>query len=247
VPSLGRARGAGPSGGLNVDREKRMEEVRTNFTKGSGEYDDRIRKIIPRYDEMLEALVSSTALREGGVRVLDIGCGTGAASEQLLRTRPEAQLTCLDMTESMLDLARRRLEGRGARFVLADIHEFDLDGPYDAVISSLALHHLVSDQDKKDVYRRILDALAPGGSFFNADIVLGSSDAVQEMYMMKWKEHMYRSFPRTEVDEVQVPRYRREDSPARLVDHLRWLEEVGFKDVDIIWKRYNFAVYGGSR
>ena len=131
--------------------------------------------------------------------------------------------------------------------MLADIYDFEFDGPYDAVISSLALHHIVSDQDKKAAYQRIFDALGPGGSFFNADIVLGSDDDIQEMYMSRWKEFMYQSFAREEIDHVQVPRYLKEDSPARLVDHLRWLDEVGFGTVDVLWKYYNFAVYGGRK
>jgi len=49
------------------------------------------------------------------------------------------------------------------------------------------------------------------------------------------------------VDKVQIPRYLKEDSPAVLVDHLRWLEEVGFSAVDVLWKHYNFAVYGGRK
>ena len=235
-------------GRLRMDREKRMERVRANFAAGSNDYDDRIRKIVPRYDEMLCALVGSAALKEGeALRALDIGCGTGAASSLLLKAHPKIELTCLDMTESMLDLARRRLADQDARFVLADVHDFEPDGPYDAVISSLALHHVVTDADKRTLYRKIFSALAPGGSFYNADIVLGSDDSIQEIYMMRWKEHMYRSFSAEEVDVVNVPRYLREDNPPKLMDHLRWLEEAGFGAVDVIWEHYNFAVCGGEK
>lgn len=232
-----------------TEKERRMEEIRSRFSEGSAEYDERIRKIIPRYDEMLEALISGVRPVEGRrPRVIDIGCGTGAASALLLQAFPDAELTCLDMTERMLDLARQRLKDRGdVRFVLADIYDHEFDGPYDAVISSLALHHLIHDQDKKAAYRKIHDALRPGGSFFNADIVLGSDEDIQEMYMARWKEFQYRSFTKEEVDKVQIPRYQKEDSPARLVDHLRWLEEAGFGVVDVLWKHYNFAVYGGRK
>jgi tRNA (cmo5U34)-methyltransferase len=230
-----------------MDRKRKMEEVRANFTDGSREYDERIRKIIPRYDEMLSALMSCVGEEGRGLRVIDIGCGTGAVSELLLRSHPDVELTCLDMTESMMDLAKRRLEGLDVRFALADIYDFEFDRPYDLVVSSLALHHVVSELDKKTIYRKILDALVPGGSFFNADIVLGSDDNIQQVYMTRWKEFMYRSFSKEETDDVLVPRHYREDSPARLIDHLRWLGEVGFSTVDVVWKYYNFAVYGGRK
>lgn len=231
-----------------MDKERKMEEIRTRFSEGSSEYDGRIRQLIPRYDEMLDALISSVRPRKGQLRAIDVGCGTGAVSELLLQAYPDLQLTCLDMTESMLGLARERLNGHdNVSFVLADIYDFGFEGPYDIVVSSLALHHLITDHDKKEAYRKIFEALGPEGSFFNADIVLGSDDAVQELYLMKWKEFMYRSYSKEEVDRVRIPRYRKEDSPARLIDHLRWLDEVGFRMVDVTWKYYNFAVYGGRK
>ena len=75
-----------------------MEEVRANFASGSTGYDDRIKKIIPRYDEMLDALVSCVRPpRDRRLRIIDIGCGTGAVSARLLHSHPDIELTCLDM------------------------------------------------------------------------------------------------------------------------------------------------------
>ena len=232
-----------------MDKEEKMAEIRSNFTERSREYDAWVRKIAPKYDEMLDVLISCIpARRDVGIRAIDIGCGTGAVSERLLDAFPNARLTCLDMTEGMMGMARERLKGRpNVRFVLSDIYDYEFDGPYDVAVSSLALHHIITDQDKKEAYRKIFGALDPGGSFFNADLVLGSDDAMQELYMRKWKEFMYLGLPREEVDEVRIPRHYREDSPAKLVDHLRWLDEIGFKGVDVAWKHYNLAVYGGRR
>lgn len=232
-----------------MSKEEKMAEIRSNFTERSQEYDAWIRKIVPRYDEMLDALISCIPFKKDtSFRAIDIGCGTGAVSKRLLDAFPRAELTCLDMTEKMMDLVKERLKGRrNVRFVLSDIYDFEFDGPYDAVISSLALHHIITDEDKKLVYRKILGALAPGGSFFNADLVIGSDAAMQELNMSRWKEFMYRGLARDYVDEVQVPRHYREDSPSKLVDHLRWLEEAGFTGVDVAWKHLNFVVYGGRR
>jgi tRNA (cmo5U34)-methyltransferase len=41
--------------------------------------------------------------------------------------------------------------------------------------------------------------------------------------------------------------YREEDRPARFVDQLNRLRDIGFNGVDVIWKYYNFAVYGGVK
>ena len=226
-----------------------MAEIRSNFSQGSRDYDARVRKVVPRYEEMLDVMISCIIPRKGHqIRAIDLGCGTGAVSKRLVDAFPETELTCLDMTEDMIDIARQRLGAHGnVRFVLSDLYDFEFDGQYDVIISSLALHHIVTDHDKKMLYRRIFEALEPGGSFYNADIVLGSDDEVQSLYMKQWKEYMYQSFPREQVDMVQVKRYQQEDSPAKLIDHLDWLNEVGFSNVDVVWKYYNFAVYGGKK
>jgi tRNA (cmo5U34)-methyltransferase len=232
-----------------MGREEKMAEIRSNFSKKSKEYDAHVRKVIPRYEEMLDALISCIDRPyQSRFRAIDLGCGTGAVSERLMVAFPGTELTCLDMTEEMMNVAKQRLSAHeNVRYVLSDLYQFEFDGHYDVIISSLALHHIVTDQDKKMIYRRIFDALAPGGSFYNADLVLGSDDRIQDIYMKQWKEFMYRSFPREDVDKVQVPRYEHEDSPAKLIDHLHWLEEAGFRNVDVIWKYYNFTVYGGKK
>jgi tRNA (cmo5U34)-methyltransferase len=232
-----------------MEREKKMSEIRSNFSEGSNEYDARVRKVIPRYEEMLDVLVSCIDRHDQRtMRAIDLGCGTGAVSKRLLDAFPDTELTCLDMTEEMMNLAKQRLSAHeDVRYVLSDLYQFKFDGPYDVIISSLALHHIVTDRDKKMIYSRIFEALRPGGSFCNADLVLGSDDRLQSLYMRRWKEYMYQSFPQDEVDNVQIPRYEHEDSPAKLVDHLRWLNEVGFTSVDVVWKYYNFTVYAAKK
>ena len=231
------------------EQERRMAEIRSNFSKRSREYDLWIRKVIPRYDEMLDVLVSCIKVPEGrSFRVIDIGCGTATLSEKLLASQPDVELTCLDMTEDMLDLARGRLsEHKNVRYLQFDLYDFVYDGPYDLIISSLALHHMVTDEDKRTQYRKIYQALSPGGSFYNADVVLASDRCMQELYMRKWAEFMYQGLTSEEVDGSVLPRYYSEDSPARLTDHLEWMKDAGFSVVDVVWKYYNLAVYGGKK
>ena len=52
-----------------------------------------------------------------------------------------------------------------------------------------------------------------------------------------------------EFDDIiwKVIPYYEEDKPSKLVDQLTWLSEIGFVDVDVIWKYYKLAVYGGVK
>lgn len=146
----------------------------------------------------------------------------------ILRAFPNAHLTCLDLAENMIAVARAKLRAYpDVRYVLGDFKDFS--GDYDAVVSSLALHHIQTDDAKQPFYRRIYDALRPGGAFYNGDVVLASSDFLQDIYMEQWRAFMSRSVPETEIEGKWIPKYYAEDHPAKLTDQLVWLTEVGFE------------------
>jgi tRNA (cmo5U34)-methyltransferase len=132
-------------------------------------------------------------------------------------------------------------------YVTGDFYHFKFPEKYDVIVSSLALHHLVTDEDKKEFYTKIHEALNPGGVFLNADVILGSNDYLQELYLEKWKEFMNLHVSVKEIEEKWIPAAEDEDHPAKLVDQLDWLRDIGFSDVDVIWKYYGSAVYGGYK
>ncbi len=226
-----------------------MEDIRSHFEAEAEIYDGNIVRLIPGYREMVGALVSALPFEDGAApRVLDLGCGTGTVARAVLERWPEAELTCLDMSERMLEMARVKLERfRKTRYVAADFSVWDGEGPYDAVVSSLALHHLPDDGAKRSFFSKVHALLSPGGAFFNADVVLSGDPGIQARYLERWRAFMLESVSRADVDGIWFPSYEREDRPAILLDQLGWLDEAGFDPVDVVWKRYNFAVYGGKK
>ena len=226
-----------------------MEHVRKHFESEANEFDGIIVKLIPFYPEMIEALV--TALPFSGDKsfsALDIGCGTGTVAAKIKERFPSARVDCLDFAAPMIEAAKVKLaKHEGVSYIVGEISSFGFPRNYDAVVSSLALHHLATDRDKQAVYERIYRSLNPGGVFYNADTVLGSNAFLQDAYIAKWKEFMLKSVPEEEIENKWMVTYRTEDRPAKLSDHLKWLAEAGFRDVDVIWKYYQGAVYGGVK
>jgi tRNA (cmo5U34)-methyltransferase len=148
----------------------------------------------------------------------------------------------------MIEMARLKLAGFTAtRFQVGDFRDYEFDDTYDVVVSSLALHHLVTDGEKIDFYRKIHAALRPQGVFYNADVILGSGQHLQAAYLEKWREFMKKQVAEEEIDRKWLPKYYSEDRPAKLNDQIAWLTGLGFVEVDIIWKYYNYAVYGGRK
>jgi len=226
-----------------------MDTVKQNFEEKARIFDSFIVQHIPDYRRMLDAVIASIPFEhDAHFKAIDLGCGTGTLTKLLSDAFPHAELTGMDIADNMLAMARAKLGARaGCRFVAGDLQTYEFDNRYDVVMSSLALHHLRTDADKQAVYKRIFDALTPGGVFFNADIVLSSDAFLEQAAMGKWKEYLMRSIPEAEVETVWIPQAHEQDRPARLMDQLDWLRRFGFTGVDVVWKYYNFAVYGGRK
>jgi tRNA (cmo5U34)-methyltransferase len=224
-------------------------QVRDHFEREAEEFDTLIARLIPRYGEMIQALVSAVPFpAECALGVVDLGAGTGSVALSIKRRFPRARITCVDFSPNMLVVAKRRLAGcHDVRFIEADVTDYRFAGECHAVVSSLALHHIQAENQKRDLYRRIHAALVPGGVFWNADAVLATSASLQELYMEKWKQHMRRTVPEKEIEETWMVKHAAEDHPRKLLDELRWLSEVGFGETDVIWKEFYFAVFGARK
>ena len=235
----------GPGG--EARRVEAMDPVKKHFEEEAPAFDQLIRGLAPFYDEMLDALVLAIPFkRSEAVEVIDLRCGTGTVAKRLKESYPKARITCTDLAEKMLEMARGKL-GPDIRYQLADFRSYEFDRSYDIVISSLALHHLETDEDKQLFYGKILHSLEPGGVFYNADVILGSTDHLQREYMQKWRTFMRRNISAEEAEDKWIPMHYAEDRPAILMAQLSWLQNLGFASVDVIWKYYNFAVYGGIK
>lgn len=223
------------------------DNIKQHFEGEAEEFDRLIIALIPDYSVMVEALVAALPFDgDACIKVIDLGCGTGAVALNVLRSFPNADVTCLDVAKNMIATARAKLGNfQSVRYVVDDFTNFR--GEYDAVVSSLALHHLATDDDKRRFYQRTHDNLLPGGVFYNGDVVLASSDVLQKTYMRQWRTFMRHGISEREIEDTWIPKYHAEDHPAKLIDQLVWLAEIGFRDVDVLWKRYNFAVYGGRK
>jgi tRNA (cmo5U34)-methyltransferase len=226
-----------------------LENVKEHFEQEAEEFDKTILKLIPFYNEMIHSMINAIPFDDSQpIRVLDLGCGTGNISKAVKERFPNAMISCIDIAENMIQMAKIKLDKyENIEFYTGNFFEFNFKENYDVVVSSLALHHIEKDEDKKQFYSRIFDVLKYHGVLLNADVVLGSTKVLSQIYREKWIEFMLKNVPANEVEEKWLPKQLEEDFPASLTDHMKWLVETGFKDVDVVWKYYGLAVYCGTR
>jgi tRNA (cmo5U34)-methyltransferase len=223
----------------------RRETIEQTFQAEAAEWDELARRYQTRYDEMLADLAKRIR-PPVGAQILDLGCGSGILAEIVLDQFPGVSVALLDFSSNMLEVAKdrlRRFQGRTS-FFCRTFEEMP-PGPYNAVVSTLALHHLESDDEKRAQYSRILDSLTPGGCFWQGEYVLSSSREDTASNEAAWGDWLLsRGFSAEEVRQLHE-RVATNDRPVPLIDHLTWLREAGFSRVDCTWRYIKFAVFGG--
>ncbi|MFI8944560.1 class I SAM-dependent methyltransferase [Streptomyces syringium] len=130
----------------------------------------------PEYAELNRALLDLVPVGSGPA-VLDLGCGDGAVSEQLLRRDPAMSLVGADPEPDLLQAARARLGDR-ARFVEGDASSVSRLFPpatFDTVVLANCVH-LVPDLD--EALAAIGQVLTGGGRLvFNSAFYSGAETA----------------------------------------------------------------------
>jgi len=192
-----------------------LERTQFHFTPDT--YLDEIRGEVPNYDTLQREVAEASAI-EGVQRVLDLGAGTGATSRAVLERHPSAFLFLVDASAEMLAVARRQLlADRVETIDVGDMRDELPDGPFDLVVSALAVHHL-DGAEKRTLFGRVRGRLRPGGRFVLADVVVPDdpADAITPL----------------------TPGY---DKPDRVDDLLNSLTAAGF-DPSLTWSVKDLVV-----
>ena len=227
-----------------MDFERR--DIKVKFNENSSQYDSQRNKLIPCFDDFYSIAISIAETNTNNPNILDIGAGTGLLSSFILEKFPDANVTLIDISEKMLDVAKERFKANPkVTYIIDDYTKYKFDKKYDVVISSLSIHHLTGDE-KKQLYHNIYSSLNENGVFINADQVLGESPFIEALYKRDWRYKVENSgLSREEI----LSAYERAklDKMSTLEDQINWLQDSGFLDVDCVYKYYNFVVLFGRK
>ena len=185
------------------------------------DYLDLMHSEVPAFDELQERVAAATRGARA-TRILELGTGTGETARRVLRDHPGARLVGVDVSNEMLDAARAVLPSDRVDALLVRAIEDPLpSGPFDLVVSALAIHHL-DDVHKSDLFRRVGAALRPGGRFVMGDVVVPDDpgDAITPL----------------------SPGYDLPSTPAEL---LSWLRDAGLR-AEVVWNHRDLAVFAAN-
>ena len=182
-------------------------------------YPELVRREVPDYERLQDETAAATGT--GARRVLELGTGTGETALRVLARHPRATLVGVDASDLMLEGARAALPAERVDLRLGRLEDPLPDGPFDVVVSALAVHHL-DGPAKADLFRRVAALLAPGGRFVLADVVVPADPA-----------------------DVVTPLDEGFDLPSGVDEQLQWLAAAGLQG-HVAWAHRDLAVIVGT-
>ena len=184
-------------------------------------YPEFIRAEIPRYDYLQESIAAAAA-SVAATSILDLGTGTGETLARVLPRHPSARVIGVDESDGMLGVARSRLEDYDVTLQVADLLDELPPGPFDLVVSALAVHHL-DGPGKATLFGRIAAVLRPGGRFILADVILPG-----------------------DASSAVIPLSDGWDKPSTVAEQVGWLGDAGL-DVTVAWQEADLALFVADR
>ena len=172
-----------------------LEEMTAFFTSRLDLYDEHMLREVPGCRAGYARMAA--LLPEGTARLLDLGCGTGALTAQVLEQDPRRQVTGLDLSEQMLAQARARLGDR-VKLIQGDSEYLPFpDGSFDVVYCCDSFHHY---PDPAAVLAEVGRVLVPGGVFLLGDIWLPLPGRLLMNPFLRWsREGDVKIYSRREI------------------------------------------------
>jgi tRNA (cmo5U34)-methyltransferase len=195
-------------------------------------------------------------IKNGQIKVLDLGCGNGALTNELLKVDDRIEATLVDGSSDMIKNARQRLKSYDSlNYIHNTFQELLennlLESDFNFIVSSLAIHHL-SSEGKESLFQYIHHHLKEGGFFLNVDVVRAPNEALEEWYRQLWGEWIAENELKMRSKESfqHIPQQYKDNPdnyPERLENQLNALKSVGFNQVDCYYKYGIFSIFGGKK
>lgn len=211
----------------------------------SARYEGLVVRIVPQAQAFFDMCLSFVP--QGQLSILELGSGTGFATERLLRLNRQARITALDFSADMLAIARAKSSLKTVQFLQGDIRAEWPTGRFDVIFTTLCLHHL-TPAERREVLHRAWDRLRRHGRFINGDIFKPPTVWEERLLRERWRNHLSsRGLCRHEAAEMLAKRRRNLRNFDTLDAHRAALAAAGFRRILCPWVCEMAAVWVGFK
>lgn len=223
------------------------------YDQSAAGYDAFINEINPAYRKMQDICIETLlSLHPNGriASVLELGVGTGMLAFKILSKFAVRKYAGYEISENLMALAKARLSFFPSKIDLSD-KDFRTIKPansFQSAVSTMTFHYL-SNKDKKMVFKNVYDSLKNNGIFIIGDRIISEQPFLKDVFVKR----MVASWDNTTKNWRRIIRKTHntvddsKEEPWYLEDQLLWLKEVGFSEVECIWREFNYCVFYGIK
>ncbi|MEL6655666.1 MAG: methyltransferase domain-containing protein [Bacteroidota bacterium] len=159
-------------------------------------------------------------------RILDLGCGNGWLTHQLVAEQDNKSVLGLDVNEVELEQAQRLFASSNCRFAYGDIFKAELAiASYDSIILASCAQYF---SDFPALLSRLLALLSPGGEihvfdtpFYSASELVAAQERTSAYYQQQGESAMQQHYFHRTWAELQVYQYEIKYDPSSLPNRLK--------------------------
>lgn len=164
--------------------------------------------------------------QQEGVRILDLGCGTGLELEAYFRLNPTASITGIDLAQGMLKALKQKFTGKDIQLIQGSYFEVPFGSEvFDAAVSVESLHHFTKEE-KIPLYTKLHQALKEGGYFILTDY-FALSDEDESHH----RAELLRLKKEQGINDSEFYHY---DTPLTVAHETEALYAGGFSQVEVL-------------
>ncbi|NND31735.1 MAG: bifunctional demethylmenaquinone methyltransferase/2-methoxy-6-polyprenyl-1,4-benzoquinol methylase UbiE [Saprospiraceae bacterium] len=171
------------------DGSSKKQQVRSMFDNIARRYDLLNRLLTGGIDTKWRKITVKHALKSKPKIILDIATGTGDIAILLARNAPDCQITALDLSEKMLELARVKSQKRSLAtqitFLQGDSENLPFDdNTYDAITVAFGVRNFENTMRGLEEARRVLK---PGGQMNILEFSRPTTSPFKQLYLLYFR------------------------------------------------------------
>ncbi|MCI1946157.1 class I SAM-dependent methyltransferase [Clostridium luticellarii] len=202
------------------ERVDGYEQHMLNNVAGSDKYYIETAKLIPKIT---------------GLKILDLGCGTGLELDEIFKINPTVQVTGIDLAKDMMKKIQQKHSDKLAQINLIENNYFDYDmgeNVFDVVLSVQTLHHF-THEEKIKLYNKILKSLKQNGFYIETDYMAPNQEYEDQCFAENKKI-------RSKLGITEG--FYHYDTPCTVENEIKMLLKAGFESIKNIGKYGNTGI-----
>ncbi|WP_035796497.1 class I SAM-dependent methyltransferase [Clostridium akagii] len=202
------------------NRVQSYEQHMMNGINGADKYYIETAKLIPKIN---------------GLKLLDLGCGTGLELDEIFKINPTVNVTGIDLAKDMVEKIKEKHSDKlnQINLIIDSYFNYDMgESVFDVALSVETLHHFEAEQ-KIQLYKKIFKSLKQNGFYIETDYMAPSQE---------YEDYHFSENNRIRSELGITEGFYHYDTPCTVENQIKILCKAGFKSVQKVWQQENTAI-----